>query len=70
VTGKDGRAGGRSLLEPHGPVEGLRAEAYNNDAELYPFLKTLEAYKGIVNENTDVVLSTNSPLLRFLRAER
>jgi membrane protease subunit HflC len=48
----------------------IYAEAYNNDAELYQFLKTLEAYKGIVNENTDVVLSTNSPLLRFLRAER
>jgi membrane protease subunit HflC len=48
----------------------IYADAYNHDAELYEFLKTLEAYKGIVNENTDLVLSTSSPLLRFLRSER
>jgi modulator of FtsH protease HflC len=49
---------------------GIYAEAYNRDAELYEFLKTLEAYKGIINENTDVVLSTSAPLLRFLRSEK
>lgn len=46
------------------------AEAYSRDADLYEFVKTLEAYRGIVNENTDLVLSTSSPLLRFLRSER
>ena len=46
----------------------IYAEAYNHDTELYEFLKTLEAYKGIVNENTDLVLSTSSPLLRFLKS--
>jgi membrane protease subunit HflC len=49
---------------------GIYAEAYSRDAELYEFLKTLEAYKGIINENTDVVLSTSAPLLRFLRSEK
>jgi membrane protease subunit HflC len=48
----------------------IYADAYSRDAELYEFLKTLEQYKGFVNENTDVVLSTSSPLLRFLRSER
>jgi membrane protease subunit HflC len=48
----------------------IYAEAYSHDAELYEFVKTLEAYRGIVNENTDLVLSTSSPLLRFLRSER
>ena len=48
----------------------IYADAYNNDAEFYEFLKTLEAYRGFMNENTDVVLSTSSPLLRFLRAEK
>ncbi len=48
----------------------IYADAYNNDPELYEFLKTLEAYRGIVNENTDVVLSTSSPLLKYLRSER
>jgi membrane protease subunit HflC len=49
---------------------GIYAEAYSRDAELYEFVKTLEAYKGIVNEDTDIVLSTSSPLLRFLRSDR
>jgi membrane protease subunit HflC len=48
----------------------IYAEAYDKDAELYEFLKTLEAYKGIVNENTDLVLSTSSPLLRFLKGSK
>lgn len=48
----------------------IYADAYNNDAEFYEFVKTLEAYRGFVNENTDVVLSTSSPLLRFLRSEK
>ena len=47
----------------------IYADAYNRDTELYGFLKTLEAYKGIVNENTDVVLSTSSPLLKYLKSE-
>lgn len=48
----------------------IYADAYNRDADLYEFLKTLEQYKGLVNENTDLVLSTSSPLLRFLRGEK
>jgi membrane protease subunit HflC len=48
----------------------IYADAYNRDPELYSFLKTLEAYRGIINENTDVILSTSSPLLRFLRSEK
>lgn len=46
------------------------ADAYNRDPELYSFLKTLEAYRGLVNQDTDVVLSTSSPLLKYLRGER
>jgi modulator of FtsH protease HflC len=59
-------------IRGHADAEAARiyAEAYNNDAELYEFLKTLEAYKGIVDENTDVVLSTSSPLLKYLRSEK
>ena len=48
----------------------IYAEAYSRDTELYEFVKTMEAYRGIVNEDTDLVLSTSSPLLRFLRSER
>lgn len=48
----------------------IYADAYGRDAELYQFLKTLEQYKGIIDKDTDVVLSTSSPLLKYLRSER
>jgi len=48
----------------------IYADAYNRDPELYGFLKSLETYKSIINEETDLVLSTDAPLLRYLRAER
>jgi membrane protease subunit HflC len=48
----------------------IYADAYNHDPELYGFLRSLETYKSIINEDTDIVLSTDAPLLRYLRAER
>lgn len=48
----------------------IYADAYNRDPELYGFLKSLETYKSIVNEDTDLVLSTSAPLLKYLRSER
>jgi membrane protease subunit HflC len=48
----------------------IYADAYNRDPDLYSFLKSLETYKSIVNEDTELVLSTSAPLLRFLRAEK
>jgi modulator of FtsH protease HflC len=48
----------------------IYADAYNRDPELYAFLKTLDTYKSIVNEDTELVLSTSAPLLRYLRAEK
>lgn len=48
----------------------IYADAYNRDPELYSFVKSLDTYKSIMNEHTDLVLSTDSPLLRYLRAEK
>ncbi|HEX7479084.1 MAG TPA: protease modulator HflC [Polyangiales bacterium] len=48
----------------------IYADAYNRDPELYSFLKTLETYKAIMNDHTDVVLSTDAPLLKYLRADK
>jgi len=48
----------------------IYADAYNRDPELYGFLRSLETYKSIINEDTDIVLSTDAPLLHYLRAER
>ncbi|HEX2676349.1 MAG TPA: protease modulator HflC [Polyangiales bacterium] len=48
----------------------IYAEAYNRDPELYAFLKTLETYKTVMADNTDIVLSTDAPLLKYLRSEK
>jgi membrane protease subunit HflC len=48
----------------------IYAEAYSHDAELYSFLKSLEAYKSIIDDQTELVLSTEAPVLRYLKSER
>ena len=49
---------------------GIYAEAYNRDPELYGFLKSLETYRSVIDEDTEIVLSTDAPMLKYLRAER
>ena len=48
----------------------IYAEAYNRDPELYGFLKSLETYRTVIDEDTEIVLSTDAPVLKYLRAER
>lgn len=61
----------RKAEEVRGKADGeaakIYAEAYNKDPDLYEFLKTLEAYRTVIDENTNLVLSTDSDLLRLLR---
>jgi len=45
----------------------LYAEAFNRDPEFYSFLKTLEIYKDTLGENTTLILTTNSDLLKYLK---
>ncbi len=47
----------------------IYAAAYNKDPELYTFLKSLETYKTVIDGKTDIVLSTDAPLLKYLRQE-
>jgi membrane protease subunit HflC len=49
---------------------GIYAAAYNRDPELYGFLKSLETYRSVIDEDTEIVLSTDAPMLKYLRAER
>lgn len=44
----------------------IYADAYNRDPDFYEFVKTMESYETIVDGNTDLVLSTDAQLLRFL----
>ena len=46
------------------------ADAYNRDPELYGFLKSLDTYKSIINEDTEIVLSADAPLLKYLKDAR
>ncbi len=43
------------------------ADAYNRDPEFYAFLKTLDTYKNTVDENTTVILTTDSEYLTYLK---
>jgi membrane protease subunit HflC len=45
----------------------IYAEAYNTNPALYEFLKSMEAYRTVIDDNTNLVLSTDSDLLKFLR---
>ena len=44
----------------------LLNEAHAHDPKFYEFLRTLDAYKAILDEKATVVLSSSSPLLRLL----
>ena len=59
-------------IRGHADAEAARiyADAYNTNPELYTFVKTLDTYKTIMNKNTDLVLSTNSPLLKYLGSDK
>lgn len=42
------------------------AEAYNKDPEFYSFTRSLEAYEKAMNNKSQLVLSTRSPLFKYL----
>ena len=46
----------------------ISGEAYRKDPAFAEFLRTLDAYKAILDDRTTIVLSTGSPLLRMLTA--
>ena len=51
-------------------MDGLDAEAYDKNAEareFYGFLKTLDTYRSVLGNRTNLVLSTDSDLFKLLR---
>jgi len=48
----------------------IYAEAYNRDAAFYAFLKSLETYEMTADSNSIMILTTDSELLRFLKAKQ
>jgi len=45
----------------------IYAKSYGRDAEFYEFLRTLEAYKTIIDSNTVIVLPPDTDLLKYFR---
>ena len=49
----------------------IYAQAYDQTAEardLYAFLKTMDTYRAVLDENTTLMLSTESELMRYLQS--
>ncbi|RMF85502.1 MAG: protease modulator HflC [Nitrospirae bacterium] len=47
----------------------IYAAAYEKDPEFYDFVRSLDAYREILEQDTTAVLDAGSPLLRFLESE-
>ncbi|MDP8248240.1 MAG: protease modulator HflC [Candidatus Tritonobacter lacicola] len=58
-------------IKGEGDREAMRiyAEAYKQDPEFYRLVRTLEAYRKFLDENTTVILSSDSELLELLSRE-
>ncbi|MFC1576100.1 protease modulator HflC [Candidatus Omnitrophota bacterium] len=46
----------------------IYADAYNRDPEFYAFLKTLDTYKNTIDDNTTIILTTDSEYLNYLKS--
>ena len=44
----------------------IYAAAYGKDAEFYKFMRTMEAYRKILDQETTLILSTDAPLFNYL----
>ncbi len=65
-------SGYRSAQELKGAADGkataIYAKAYNKDPEFYQFWKSLETLESSLDDKTWLVLTTDSEMLRFLKA--
>jgi len=46
----------------------LYAAAYNQDKELYKFVRTMETYRTAIDKDTWLVLSTNADIFRYMQS--
>ena len=45
----------------------IYADAYNRDPDFYSFLKTLDTYKNTIDEETTIILTTDSEYLTYIK---
>lgn len=55
-------------LKGEGDAEALKiyAEAYNVDPGFYEFWKTLQTYSEVIDENTTIIISPDSPFAKYI----
>lgn len=49
-------------------VTNIYAQSYSQDADFYSFIKTMETYQKTIDENSIVILTTNSDYYKYLKA--
>ena len=47
----------------------IYAKSYNQDRKFYNFIKTLETYKDVIDENSKVILTDDSDLFKLLKSK-
>ena len=45
----------------------IYADGYNQDPEFYAFTKTMETYRDALGGNTRLIISSDSPLYKYLK---
>lgn len=56
--------------EGDGESIAIYAQAYNKDSEFYAFTRSLEAYELSIDSQTQVVLSTDNELMKFISRDK
>ncbi len=58
------------IIRGKGDAESTRiyAEAFKKDPEFYKLTRTLDSYRKFLDKNTTLILSTDSPLFRYLES--
>jgi modulator of FtsH protease HflC len=59
------------VIRGEGDSESMRIynSAFSKDPELFNFLQSLESYEKMLEKNTTIILSTDSPLLKYLNID-
>ena len=55
------------VVEGDAQAVAIFADAYGRDPEFYEFVRTLEAYRNTLRENTTIILSPHSDFFRLLQ---
>ena len=70
ITSEAFRQGQELIGKADAEATAIYAEAYNRDPNFYQFLKTMESYTNVFDEQSWLILSTDGEFLQFLQQAR